>query len=103
MSKKLSSSDSVANMVLQVTGDEELASRLETSAKNRDLINRLIACRVKCDLSQNEVAAQLSRSQRDVSKFENTDDADLRFGDIVDYVKAIGLLVTITMSKLEKE
>lgn len=95
---ELSSSDSVADMVRQATGEEGLASSLATSAKKRIVINHLIAHRLKYDLSQDEVAARLNRSQSKVSKFENADDADLRFGDIVDYAKATGLLITITMS-----
>lgn len=99
----LKSSDSVADMVRQVTGDEACSSRLVTRSAGRALVNVLIAHRLKYDLSQDDVAKRLNRSQSKVSKFENADDADLRFGDILEYAKATGLLITLTLTSEKRK
>ena len=99
----LKSGDSVANMLRQVTGDEECASRMAAATARRSLVNLLISHRLKYDLSQDDVAKRLNRSQSKISKFENADDADLNLGDIMEYAKATGLLLTLTLTSEKRK
>jgi len=55
------------------------------------LVKKLLAIRAVKGLSQQEVAAYMQCSQSRISKFEQSDDADLRLGDLRGYLNAIGL------------
>ena len=99
---EMKSSSTVAGMLHQITDDAKFASEFEKRAEGRSVVNQLIAHRLKCDLSQDDVAKRLKRSQSKVSKFEHSSDADTRLGDVIDYAKATGLVLTLSLSEKGK-
>ena len=82
---------SVTQMVRQTSSSKELADEFEKRSAGRTLVRKLFVLRQIKGLSQQEIAEKLGWSQSRVSKFESSDDADLRFGDIIAYLSALGL------------
>lgn len=82
LSKTLGCEDETARLVLE---------RMRT----RRLIKLLTAARVEHGLTQKEVASRMNCSESKVSRMESATDAELNFGDVAAYAKAIGLSMSI--------
>jgi predicted XRE-type DNA-binding protein len=80
---------SVEDMVRNLSEDRTSADEFNKRLSNRQLVKALAVLRTQAGLSQMELADCLSCTQSKVSKLESGADADLRFGDILDYTKAV--------------
>ncbi len=83
--------NSVLEMVKEMSGDKSLAADLEKRIAATAMVKKLFVLRQVKGMSQQVMGAKLGWSQSRVSKFESSDDCDLRFGDIVAYLSALGL------------
>src|SRR5579875_602726 len=87
--KKQIQYSSVADMVRSLSEDRAFADEFEKRLSRRQLIKILTILRSRANLSQQELAEKLKCTQSKVSKLENSDDTDIRFGDLMDYVEAV--------------
>jgi transcriptional regulator with XRE-family HTH domain len=90
---------SVPEMVRDLSEDKEQGERAADRLERRNIINDLIGARIARGLSQNQMAERMGCTQSKVSKFENGKDDDLRIGDFHKYTDALGLEMTICLSK----
>ncbi|MGA2035851.1 MAG: XRE family transcriptional regulator [Thermoguttaceae bacterium] len=81
---------SVAELVQEMSPDEELRAALEERLARRKLVKCLLATRAVKGLSQHDVAQKLHCTQSRVSKLEGFTDDDMRVGDLRRYANAVG-------------
>ncbi len=86
----------------QATGSDSIASDLEQRLASRHVIKELLAIRAAKSLSQSDIAQKLSCTQSRVSKLESGSDDDLRLGDLRDYLRAMGLDLTLVVGDGER-
>ena len=75
--------------------ERETAKLVFERMRARPLVKILTATRVKHDLTQKEVAARMGCSESKVCRMESAIDADLSFGDILAYAKAVDLNLSL--------
>jgi ribosome-binding protein aMBF1 (putative translation factor) len=80
---------SVLDMVRDLSDDQEFLAAFERRLERRYLVKRLCVLRARAGMSQQQLADKLGCTQSKISKFESSDDADLRFGDMVEYAAAV--------------
>jgi transcriptional regulator with XRE-family HTH domain len=88
--KKRIQHNSVSDMVRDLSEDRTFAEEFAKRLSGRQLIKVLTVLRTRAGLSQQELAEKLECTQSKVSKLESSDDADIRFGDLMDYTGAVG-------------
>lgn len=77
--------------MLRDLGGEKAVQRQRAYAAKRAIKDRLMLARCVNDLTMKEMAAKLKWSMKRLIKFEESMDADLILGDIVEYAAAIGM------------
>ena len=82
--------ENAAELVTAVTGDTQIAEEMARQEKERELIHSLMLARVARNLTQGDIARRLGVSVSTVSRMEDSTDAELRIGEILDYVRALG-------------
>lgn len=82
--------ESAAELVTAVTGNTQIAEEMARQEKERELIHSLMLARVARNLTQGDIARRLGVSVSTVSRMEDSTDAELRIGEILDYVRALG-------------
>lgn len=87
---------SVSEMIESLSEDPDFAREFEARVQDRLLTKNLSVLRNLANLSQKELADQLGCTQSKVSKLETGVDADLRFGDMIEYAKAVGYVPYLT-------
>src|SRR5262245_48095075 len=88
--KKRTQHSSVSDMVRDLSEDQAFVEEFEKRLSARKLIKALTVLRTRAGLSQQELAEKLECTQSKVSKLESSADADIRFGDLLDYTGAVG-------------
>lgn len=96
MTKKYSS---VEKMLDSISDDTHLRDELESYSGEREMARFLSVTRCANGLSQELVAQQLGCTQGCVSKLESSVDADLRFGEVDDYLRVLGLKASMLISQ----
>ena len=89
MSKKMY--NSVVEMVRDIAEDPKTATRLEERIRRTKVVTKLMAIRASKGLTQADIAHGMKCSQGRVSKFEASDDDDLRLGDLRSYLNSLNL------------
>jgi transcriptional regulator with XRE-family HTH domain len=90
MKKKPTLHRSVSALVRDLSEDRAFAEEFDKRLSGRQLIKALTVLRTRAELSQQDLAKKLECTQSKVSKLESSDDADICFGDLLDYTGAIG-------------
>ena len=93
------SAGSVAELVRRSSDDASFVSDFEQHVARRRIIHSLFGLRSARNVSQNDLAKTLDCSQSRVSKLENSEDDDLRLGDLRGYAEALGLDVRLVLSR----
>ncbi len=88
----------VVELAEQIGGDGEFSKGLAEHLHKRRLIDALAAMRAAKGLSQKDMAERMGCSQSRVSKMEAAEDASLNLGAIIEYVRAIGGRLDITLA-----
>ncbi len=78
-------------------GDEGLIAGHEKHMAGRRLIQRLMAQRLKRDVSQKDMASKMGCTQSRVSKLEIGADDDLHLGEIRQYLEALDLGIRVSI------
>lgn len=81
---------SAADFATAVTGGTEIAEEMARQEKEREIVHSLMLARVARNLTQSDIARRLGVSVSTVSRMEDSTDAELRIGEILDYVRALG-------------
>lgn len=82
---------SVADLTRELLADEPgFVAEFEDRLADREVVKSLAVLRARAGLSQTELAAAVGCTQSKISKLESGPDADLRFGDLVAYLRATG-------------
>jgi transcriptional regulator with XRE-family HTH domain len=89
----------VAEMIADVSADAAFARETQEHIDKRFIVHRLYGSRSAKGVSQQEMAERLNCSQSRISKLENSEDEDLRLGDLKRYLDAIGMNLTVFISK----
>jgi hypothetical protein len=87
---------SVTEMLRALMGDE-YADNFQKLLDARVIAKTLQILRVKKNLNQAELADILEWSQSKISKFENSLDAAMKFGDIQHYLDGLGYRISISI------
>ncbi len=87
--KKRTQHRSVSDLVRNLSEDRSFADAFQKRLSDRQLIKVLTVLRTRAGLSQQELAEKLHCTQSKVSKLESSNDADIGFGDLVNYTGAI--------------
>lgn len=82
---------SVSEMLRETGAAPALVDALEQRVAERALVKHLVVQRVHHGFSQADMAQRLGRTQSWVSKFEASRDAELRLGEVEQYLAALGL------------
>jgi predicted XRE-type DNA-binding protein len=88
---------SVAEMVEGLADDQAFVADFARQLDGRQVIKLLTVLRTKAGLSQQELAEKLKCTQSKVSKLERSNDADIRFGDLLDYARALGSEIRLSV------
>jgi transcriptional regulator with XRE-family HTH domain len=80
----------VADLVREMGLDEEMIDAVDQALERQTLMRQLMAMRAARGLSQGDVAGAMGCSQSRVSKMENSEDDELRYGDLRAYARAVG-------------
>ncbi|MHC4180613.1 MAG: helix-turn-helix domain-containing protein [Planctomycetota bacterium] len=88
---------SVSELLQDIAPDGEFPAEFEEHVQRRGLIKHLLALRAAKGLAQRDLAEKLGCTQSRISKLENGTDDELRLGDLVKYVHALGLDFGIAM------
>ena len=80
-----------ASLVMaELCGNDMLVKEVEENISKTKLVSALEEIRVRKGMTQKDVAAKMGISVSKVSRFEASEDADLRIGDVKAYMQAIG-------------
>lgn len=90
--------DSVEAMV-HATMDKEFATRFSEQVRRRYFVKRLVGLRMARSLSQADMTKHLGCTQGRVSKLENSNDDDLRLGNLRRYADALDMDVQIVLAR----
>jgi DNA-binding Xre family transcriptional regulator len=77
---------------------DEIVQEMANHANATAFISALEEIRVTKDLSQRDLAKRIGWSHSKLHRFESSPDANLRWGDIVEYCKALDFDLTITFA-----
>ncbi len=88
---------SVLELVQGIAPDRAFPAEFEEHIQRRNLIKHLFALRAAKGLAQRDLAEKLGCTQSRISKLENGTDDELRLGDLIKYVHALGLDFGIAM------
>jgi transcriptional regulator with XRE-family HTH domain len=88
--KKRIQHDRVSEMVRGLSEDPTYADEFEQRLARRQLVKSLAVLRARAGLSQEELAERLGCTKKKIAGLEASEDADIRFGELVDYVEAVG-------------
>ena len=88
---------SVSELLREIAPDGEFPAEFEERIQRRSLIKHLLVLRAARGLTQRDLADKLGCTQSRISKLENGTDDELRLGDLVKYVHALGLDFGIAM------
>jgi hypothetical protein len=80
------------------TAEAEVADEFDRYQADRRLVNCLTVMRCVSEVSQTALAERMKCAQSKVSKMESSFDADLSFGDIINYALALEQAVCITFT-----
>ena len=89
---------SVADMVRDLTDDNEVIDAVQESLDRQRIVRQLMAMRAANGLSQSDVGKSMGCTQSRVSKIENSADCDIRYGDLMQYAEAVGCKLTSGVS-----
>jgi DNA-binding Xre family transcriptional regulator len=89
---------SVTEMLRDQMGDE-YADNFQKLLDARAVAKTLQILRVKNDLPQEELAEIIGWSQSKISKFENSEDAQMKLGDIQEYLEGLGFRLAISVEE----
>lgn len=84
-------SHSVAEMAVDILDDPSAKERVEKLIANRRLIEQLILQRLLREKTQTEVAKHMGCHTSKISRMEAGSDQDLKFGDILGYLSALDM------------
>ena len=93
---------SVAEMVRDISADEELAKKLEKLIESKRVVKTLISLRIREGKTQKQVAEHMGCSQSRISKLESGEDKHIRLGDILKYLEAIDMTLEFSFKKESK-
>lgn len=88
---------SVSELLRDIAPDREFQAEFEEHIEQRKLVKHLLALRAAKGLAQRDLAQELGCTQSRISKLENGTDDELRLGDLVKYVHALGFDFGIVM------
>lgn len=80
---------SISEMVSSIPLEKDLENEIVEHISRRQIVKNLITTRIKCDMSQSDIAAKMKCSQSRISKLENGFDDDLDLGTLQSYANAI--------------
>jgi transcriptional regulator with XRE-family HTH domain len=89
----------VEEMAAATIPNAEFNKELNRQLTARSVANHLVALRGAKGLSQQDVADRMDCSQSRISKMEQTDDEDLRLGDVARYLNAVEYTLHIGMTE----
>jgi len=90
---------SVEEMAAATIPSQEFNKELSRQLRARSVANHLVALRGSRGLSQQDIAKRMECSQSRISKLEQTDDEDLRLGDVARYLNAVDFSLQIGMTE----
>lgn len=90
---------SVSEMIRSVSDDSTFVDEFQQHIANRRIVHFLFGLRSARGMSQRQIAEKLGCSQSRISKLENSEDGDVRLGDLDQYAEALGLDVTLVLAK----
>lgn len=91
-------SHSVAEMAADVLGDPSAKERVEKLIANRRLIEQLVLQRILREKNQTEVAKSMGCHTSKISRLEAGSDQDLKLGDILGYLSALDMGLSMTLT-----
>lgn len=89
------SNKSVALLAAELAGDPEAAVRIKGHQSETHVVRELINMRVAKKCTQKELAKKMGVGPSKLCRMESSADRDLNLGDILLYVKALGLNMSV--------
>ena len=91
-------SHSVAEMAADILDDPSAKERVEKLITNRRLIEQLVLQRLLREKTQTEVAKHMGCHTSKISRMEAGSDQDLKLGDILGYLSALDMNLSMILS-----
>lgn len=86
-----------AAIAAELTGIDSMPEQIAEHERATRLVSALSNTRVRKGLTQKAVAERMHVSVSTVSRFEDSRDSDVRFGDLVAYSAAVGVNLSVLM------
>lgn len=87
----------VSELAAELSGDASMPDRMVAHEKATRMVTLLADCRVRKGMTQKKVAERMGVSVSTVSRFEDSQDADIRMGELVAYAEAVGVNLSLIM------
>ena len=87
----------IAKMVANLADDPSIEQGVLDHAQKTRFVFMLIGKRIDQNLSQRELAKKMGYTPSRLSRMEASADADLKFGDILAYTRALGVNMNISL------
>lgn len=88
----------VIELLNDVSDDKEFNKSVEKEINTKQIAKMLFAMRCRAGLNQVEMAKKMNCTQGKISKMENTLDANISVGDLVNYCSAVNMRLEIGFS-----
>ena len=95
MKKKRNHDFDIARFASEATGNPEMEQAVREQMRETAVVSALEDMRVRKGLRQKDIAERMGVSVSTVSRIEDSPDSALNYGDLVGYVNALGMNMTL--------
>jgi transcriptional regulator with XRE-family HTH domain len=88
---------SVSEVAARLADDPKAGQEVEAEIRKSQLVTALIGLRLRKGMSQKEVAERMGWDPSKVSRMESGGDGYLRWADVLNYVRALGVTMSVCM------
>ena len=94
---KTKNKNTAASVLADICDDQTLAAEVERELRETRFATMMVENRVKKGLTQKDIADRMGVSPSTVSRLENSRDAELQYGEVESYLKALDLDLSVTV------
>jgi transcriptional regulator with XRE-family HTH domain len=88
---------SVSEIAAQLAEDPKAGQEVEAEIRKSQLVTALTGFRLRKGISQKEIAERMPCDPSKVSKMESGNDGHLRWADVLDYVRSLGVTMSVCL------
>lgn len=94
---KTKSKNTAVSVLADICDDQTLSAEVERELRETRFATMMVENRVRKGLTQKDIADRMGVSSSTVSRLENSRDAELQYGEVESYLKALDLDLSVTV------